>query len=219
MRILLVEDDDLIGEAISVALTDAAYSVDWVKDGTSASHALELGKYRAVMLDLGLPKRDGLEVLRLLRQSKNLVPTIIITARDGVENRIVGLDMGADDYLVKPFDINELLARLRAIFRRQSGQVAHVLSNGVVSLDLVTRKAFRDDVTHNLTAKEFTLLRALLLHSGMIFSRINLEERIYVWNEDVESNAVEFLIHSIRRKLGKDAIKNVRGAGWMVDKA
>ncbi len=220
MDILLVEDDDLIGNAICVALTDAAYAVDWVKDGISASRTLEVGEYRAVILDLGLPKRDGLEVLRLLRQNKNLVPTIIITARDSVKNRITGLDMGADDYISKPLDIDELLARLRSIFRRQSGQVEeHVLSNGVFSLDLVSRKTHRGDVTHSLPTREFALLRALLLHPGMIFSRTKLEERIYAWNEEVESNAVEFLIHSIRKKVGKDAIKNVRGAGWMVDKS
>jgi two-component system OmpR family response regulator len=218
MRILLVEDDYMIGEAVSVALKDAAYAVDWVKDGAAADSVLEHGEHQAVLLDLGLPKRDGLEVLRRLRQTGNKIPVIVITARDGVDDRIKGLDFGADDYLVKPFDINELLARLRAVIRRQSGQAANVLSNGKVSLDLATREASYRDVVELLSAREFALLQALLLHPGAILTRAELEERIYGWNEEVESNVVDFLIHSVRRKLGAEVIKNVRGAGWMVSR-
>ena len=218
MRVLLVEDDHMIGEAVSVALKDASYAVDWVKDGATAGNVLENGEHQAVLLDLGLPRRDGLEVLRRLRQAGNAIPVIIITARDGVEDRIAGLDFGADDYLVKPFDAQELLARLRAVIRRQGGQATPVLSNGVVSLDPASREARRGDIVEVLSAREFALLHALLLRPGTILARAELENRIYGWNEEVESNAVDFLIHGVRRKLGKDAIKNVRGAGWMVGK-
>jgi len=218
MRILLVEDDRMIGEAVVVALRDAAYAVDWVQDGAAATSALELGEHQAVLLDLGLPKRDGLEVLRRLRQAGNAVPVIVITAKDGIDDRIKGLDFGADDYLVKPFDVNELLARLRAVARRQGGQAAPLLSNGVVSLDPATREAHRGDLVLQLSAREFALLQALLLRPGAILTRAELESRIYGWNEEVESNAVDFLIHGVRRKLGPDVIRNVRGAGWMVAK-
>ena len=181
MRILLVEDDRMIATAISVALKDAAYAVDWVEDGTAASNVLDNGEHQAVLLDLGLPKRDGVEVLRRLRQSGNTVPVIVITARDGMDDRIKGLDFGADDYLVKPFDVNELLARLRAVIRRQGGQAAPVLTNGVVSLDPATRMAQRGDAAHPLSAREFAVLHALLLRPGAILTRAELEERIYGW--------------------------------------
>jgi two-component system OmpR family response regulator len=219
MRILLVEDDRMIGEAVRIALKDAAYAVDWVQDGSAANSALEHGEHQAVLLDLGLPKRDGLEVLRRLRQAGNAVPVIVITARDGVDNRIKGLDFGADDYLVKPFDVNELLARLRAVIRRQGGQAAPLLGNGKVTLDQATREAHCGDVVVMLSAREYALLHALLLRPGAILTRTELEERIYGWNEEVESNAVDFLIHGVRKKLGADVIKNVRGAGWMVEKS
>ncbi|MEZ5574934.1 MAG: response regulator [Candidatus Competibacteraceae bacterium] len=218
MRILLVEDDLMIGEAVSVALRDAAYAVDWVKDGATADRVLENVEYQAVLLDLGLPKRDGLEVLRRLRQAGNTVPVIVITARDSVDDRIKGLDFGADDYLVKPFNLNEMLARLRAIIRRQGGQATPLLTNGKVTLDLATRQARCGDAVEMLSAREFALLQALLLRPGTILSRTELEERLYGWNEEVESNAVDFLIHGVRKKLGAHIIKNVRGAGWMVEK-
>jgi two-component system OmpR family response regulator len=216
MRILLVEDDRMIAAAVSVALKDAAYSVDWVEDGAAASSVIENGEHQAVLLDLGLPKRDGVEVLRRLRQAGNTVPVIVITARDAMDDRIKGLDFGADDYLVKPFDVNELLARLRAVIRRQGGQAAPVLTNGIVSLDPATHVAQRGNVAHPLSAREFALLHALLMRPGAILSRAELEERIYGWNEEVESNAVDFLIYGVRKKLGAEIIKNVRGAGWMV---
>ena len=219
MRILLVEDDLMIGEAVSVALKDAAYAVDWVTDGAVASTVLTNGEHQAVLLDLGLPKRDGLEVLRRLRQIGNAVPVIIITARDDVDDRIKGLDLGADDYLVKPFDVNELLARLRAIIRRHGGQGSPILTNGKVSLNPSTREARCGDTVERLSAREFSVLQALLLRPGTILARAELEERIYGWNEEVESNAVDFLIHGVRKKLGAEVIKNVRGAGWMVEKS
>ena len=218
MRILLVEDDPMIGEAVFVALKDAAYAVDWVKDGTTANRVLENTEHQAVLLDLGLPKRDGLEVLRRLRKAANTVPVLIITARDDIDDRIKGLDSGADDYLVKPFDLNEMLARLRAIIRRHGGQATPTLSNGKLSLDPTTHEARCGDVVEILSAREFALLQALLLRPGAILSRTELEERLYGWNEEVESNAVDFLIHGVRKKLGAHSIKNVRGAGWMVEK-
>lgn len=219
MRILLIEDDRMIGDAISVALKDAAYAVDWVMDGITAGSVLKNGEHQAVLLDLGLPGRDGFEVLRQLRQDGNSIPVIIITARDGVEDRINGLDYGADDYLIKPFDVNELLARIRAVVRRKGGQASPVLSNGCVTLDPASHQAQCGDKAVILSAREFSLLHALLLRPGSILTRAELEERIYGWNEEVESNAVDFLIHAVRKKLGAEIIKNVRGAGWMVEKS
>lgn len=216
MRILLIEDDPMIGEAVVVALRDAAYSVDWLRKGVGVETTLAHGEYQAVLLDLGLPGQDGLEVLRLLRQAGNKIPVIIATARDSVEDRIRGLDLGADDYLIKPFDLNELLARLRAVIRRQGNQASPVLSNGLVNLNPRTREVSKGDMVCLLSAREFSLLHALLLNPGNILSRNELEERIYGWNEEVESNAVDFLIHGIRKKLGADVIQNVRGMGWRV---
>lgn len=219
MRILLVEDDPMIGEAVCVALKDAAHAVDWVRDGISAGTALGHGEHEVVLLDLGLPERDGLEVLRRLRGTGNGIAVIVITARDGVDDRIKGLDVGADDYLVKPFDVQELLARLRAVARRQGGQAAPVLTNGRVSLDPATHEARHGDAAAVLSAREFALLHALLLRPGRICSRAELESHLYGWNEEVESNAVDFIIHGVRKKLGAEVIKNVRGAGWMVEKS
>jgi two-component system, OmpR family, response regulator len=219
VRVLLVEDDPMIGEAVTVALKDATYAADWVLDGASAIAALASAEHQAVLLDLGLPRQSGMDVLKRLRQQGNAVPVIIVSARDAVEDRIKALDLGADDYVLKPFDVNELLARLRAVIRRHAGQAGAVLSNGVVSLDPVTREASRGQATYVLSAREFSLLQALLLRPGAILARSELEERIYGWNEEVESNAVDFLIHGVRKKLGADTIKNVRGAGWMVDKS
>lgn len=219
MRILLIEDDEMIALAISVALKDAAYAVDCVNDGIAANRVLENGEHQAVLLDLGLLKRDGLEVLRRLRLAGNCVPVIIITARDGVEDCVRGLDNGADDYLVKPFEVSELLARLRAVIRRQGGQSAPMLSNGQLTLDPARHVAKNEAIEVQLSMREFALLHALLLHPGVIFTRAELESHIYGWNEEVESNAVDFLIHAVRKKLGADAIKNVRGAGWMVERS
>lgn len=218
MRILLVEDDKMIGEALCIALRDAAYAVDWVQDGEAALRAVGNQEHQAVLLDLGLPKRDGLEVLKKLRGNGNTLPVIIMTARDGIEDRVKGLDLGADDYLVKPFVIDELLARLRAMLRRQGGQATSLLSNGILSLNPATREAAMGDKNCILSAREFSLLQALLIRPGAILNRSQLEESIYGWNEEVESNAIDFLIHGLRKKLGSDAIKNVRGAGWMVAK-
>ena len=218
MRVLLVEDDRMIGAAVAQALKDASYAVDWVSDGDTAIEAGETELYDAVLLDLGLPGPDGLDVLRRFRSSRRQLPVIIVTARDGVDDRIEGLDLGADDYLVKPFEVRELLARMRAVLRRQGSGVSAILSNGMVSLNPATYEANHAGTTCRLTAREFALLQTLLSRPGTIFSRGDLERHIYGWNEEVESNAVEFLIHAIRRKIGVTAIRNVRGVGWMVER-
>jgi two-component system OmpR family response regulator len=218
MRVLLIEDDSMIGAAVVQALKDAAYAVDWVTDGEIAIHAAESEIYELALLDLGLPKIDGREVLRRLRASGGRLPVIIITARDGIEDRIDGLDLGADDYLTKPFEIRELLARMRAVLRREGSGSSPVLSNGKLDLDPATREASFLGESALLTAREFALMQALLARPGAILSRGELERRIYGWNEEVESNAIEFLIHAIRRKLGAAVIRNVRGVGWMVDR-
>lgn len=218
MRILLVEDDNLIGGAIERALRDAAHAVDWVRDGMGALAVAANEDYALILLDLGLPKRDGIEVLLELRRNGLEAPTIIITARDAVEERIRGLDYGADDYLVKPFSIGELEARIRAVVRRNHGAADAVLRSRVLSLNTATREATRDNKTRTLSAREYALLYALMLRPGSILSRDELEEQIYGWNEEVASNAIEFLIHGLRKKLGKDAIKNVRGLGWVVNR-
>ncbi|TAN09254.1 MAG: response regulator transcription factor [Burkholderiaceae bacterium] len=220
MRVLLVEDDPMIGDVIADSLRDASYAVDWIKNGASALNTLELQHYDAVLLDLGLPGKDGQEVLHTLRARKNPVPLLIITARDGLDERLRGLDGGADDYLMKPFDMAELLARMRAVLRRQGGGGAPLLANGVVELDPRTREAaVGGGAPVRLTHREFALLRALLARPGAILSRSDLEDRIYGWGEEVESNAVEYLIHALRKKLGSDVIENVRGVGWMVSKS
>ena len=218
MRILLVEDDRMIGTAVAQALKDASYAVDWVMNGETAIEAGSAERYDLVLLDLGLPGPDGLGVLRRFRAGRQQLPVIIVTARDGVDDRIEGLDLGADDYLIKPFEVRELLARIRAVLRRQGSGVSAILSNGRVSLNPAAYEADHDGKTCRLTAREFALLQALLSRPGTIFSRSDLERHIYGWNEEVESNAVEFLIHTIRRKLGAAAIRNVRGVGWMVDR-
>lgn len=219
MRVLLVEDDRMIGEAVQAALREAAYAVDWVRDGRAALDAATTQHYDMVLLDLGLPGRDGMEVLASLRRERNpvTVPVLIITARDSVQDRIRGLDGGADDYLLKPFDLAELLARMRALLRRQEGSAQPVLTSGSLTLDPATHEArFQDQAPVALSNREFALLQALMARPGVILSRSDLEDRVYAWGQEVESNAIEFLIHGLRRKLGRDAIKNVRGAGWMV---
>jgi two-component system OmpR family response regulator len=219
MRILLVEDDRMIGAAIEQALKDAAYAVDWVTNGEAAVHAAENETYELVLLDLGLPRADGRDVLRYLRGLGRNLPVIIVTARDSVEDRIEGLDLGADDYLIKPFEIRELLARIRAVLRREGSGSPPLLSNGRLSLDPSTREGCFLGKSAMLSAREFALLQALLARPGTILSRSELERQIYGWNEEVESNAIEFLIHTVRRKLGSNAIRNVRGVGWMVERS
>jgi two-component system OmpR family response regulator len=218
MRILLIEDDPLIGTAIQQALKDVSYSVDWAKDGQSGLISAQAEDYSLILLDLGLPKKNGFEVLKALRDQHYPIPAIIITAQDAVEDRIKGLDLGADDYLVKPFSIDELLARARAVIRRNQGVASSVLANSELSLDETTSQLSKNDQSYELSAREFALMRLLLLKPGRILSKAELEEQIYGWNEEVASNAIEVIIHGLRKKLGKTAIKNVRGLGWMVNK-
>lgn len=218
MRVLLVEDDAMIGAAVQAALRDAAYAADWVRNGQTALDTLACQHYDVVLLDLGLPGKDGQDVLRAIR-ARNNVPLLVITARDALEQRLLGLDGGADDYVLKPFEMAELLARMRAVLRRKGGAAAPVLGNGSVSLDPATREATAGGAAPvQLSNREFALLHALLLRPGAILSRSELEERIYGWGEEVESNAVEFLIHALRKKLGTAVIRNVRGVGWMTSK-
>ncbi|MDB5617844.1 response regulator transcription factor [Tardiphaga sp.] len=218
MRVLLIEDDRMIGAAVEQALKDAAYAVDWVMDGETAIQAAKVETYEVALLDLGLPEIDGTEVLRRLRASGRKLPVIIVTARDSIDDRIGGLDLGADDFLVKPFEMRELLARMRAVLRRQGSGSSPTLSNGKITLDPATREASFSGETTIVTAREFALLQALLTRPGTILSRTDLERQIYGWNEEIESNAVEYLIHTLRKKLGALAIRNVRGVGWMVDR-
>lgn len=219
MRVLLVEDDYMIGTAVQHALRDHGYGVDWVADGDAALDALVAHDYTLVLLDLGLPKRDGMSILGHIRAKGNPVPVLVLTARDATEDRVAGLDGGADDYLVKPFVLSELLARMRAITRRRGAAAGPTFTNGVLTLDPATHEASIGERQVKLTGREFALLHALMLRPGAILSRSELESRIYGWNEEVESNAVEFLIHSLRKKLGNETIKNVRGVGWMVARA
>lgn len=219
MKTLLVEDDVMIGAAVTQALRDAACAVEWMEDGQLASEALERHSFEIVLLDLGLPRRDGLDVLHQMRARGDKVTVIVITAREGLDDRIRGLDLGADDYLVKPFAVSELLARMRAVTRRRAGSAAPMMSNGHISLDPATRQASIGGVEHRLSRREFALLRELLVRPGAILSRAQLEDRIYSWAEEVESNVVEYIIHGLRKKLGPDSIRNVRGLGWMVERA
>lgn len=218
MRILLVEDDVMIGEAVRDALKDASCAVDWVRNGKEALSGALSHDYDVVLLDLGLPGQDGFSVLSAIRRKGLTTPVLILTARDALEDRLKGLDGGADDYILKPFEMSEVMARVRAVIRRQGGRGDPVLSNGVITLDPATHEAglAGKPATFLLSNREFALLHALMIRPGSILSRHDLEGRIYGWGEEVESNAVEFLIHGLRKKLGSDAIRNVRGAGWLV---
>jgi len=216
MRILLIEDDRMIGEGLREALTLAGMAVDWIQDGLLARAALNQGEYEAVVLDLGLPRLDGADLLRQMRAGGDVTPVLILTARDGIDSRIAGLDDGADDYLVKPFELRELLARLRAILRRRGGHAQSQIGTTTVKLDLATRELHYEDAVHALTAREFGLLHALLERPGAILSRSQLEERMYGWGDEVSSNAVEVLIHGLRRRFGSTFIRNVRGLGWRI---
>lgn len=220
MRILLVEDDPMIGEAVADSLRDASYAVDWVMEGNAALSSFRTQHYDMVLLDLGLPGQNGFSILRTLRQQANPVPVLILTARDALEDRLQGLNGGADDYIVKPFDLSELLARMRVVMRRYHGHAESLLSNGMLSLNPLSHEAcvLETGESFLLSNREYALLEALMLRPGGILSRSDLEDRIYGWGEEVESNVVEFLIHALRKKLGRECIKNVRGVGWLVAK-
>ena len=218
MRVLLIEDDAMLGRALLQALEDAGMSVDWVRDGQLGAEAVAIGGHSLILLDLGLPGRSGLEILRSLRTAGDKRPTLLITARDGLDDRVAGLDLGADDYLVKPFEVKELLARMRAVLRRHGGQAVSILNTSEIELDLSSHEVSYRGRRQVLPAREFALMHALLERPGAILSRGQLEEKLYGWGEEVESNAVDVLIHYVRRKFDKDIICNVRGAGWMVSK-
>jgi two-component system response regulator QseB len=216
MRLLLVEDDPMIGSSIQKGLRQDGFSVDWVRDGLAAEAALRTTSYEALLLDLGLPGKSGDALLRSARQSGNAIPVIIITARDAVSDRIAGLDSGADDYIVKPFDLDELAARIRAVRRRHAGRAEQLIRVGPVTFDSAARRVTLRGTELTLSGRELALLEALLERPGSILSRSQLEERIYGWGEEIESNAVEVYIHSLRKKLGADFIKTIRGVGYMV---
>ncbi len=218
MRLLLVEDDAMIGEIVLQVLRGEHYAVDWVRDGAMADAALRSEQYDLVLLDLGLPKRDGLEVLRALRQRRATVPVLIATARDGVADRIAGLDAGADDYVVKPYDTDELLARVRALLRRSAGRGEPAFEHKGVSLNPATREATLNGQPVSLSAREWAVLEPLLARPGVVLSRTQLEEKLFSWKDEVSSNAVEVYIHGVRKKLGNDLIQTVRGLGYVVPK-
>jgi two-component system, OmpR family, response regulator QseB len=216
MRLLLVEDDLMIGTSVHHGLSQDGHAVDWVRDGVAAELAAENDVYDVVLLDLGLPRKSGLDVLQRLRRQKKRTPVLILSARDSIVDRVRGLDAGADDYLVKPFDLDELSARIRAVARRNGGRAEPVLAQGALLLKPASREALLDGRPISLSQREFALLLPLMEQPGVPLSRAELEERIYGWDEDIGSNAVEVHIHSLRRKLGSDWIRNVRGVGYMV---
>ena len=216
MRLLLVEDDTMIGEAVLDLLRAEHYAVDWVRDGEMAGTALQSQHYDLVLLDLGLPRRGGLAVLADLRARHDRTPVLVTTARDAVAQRIDGLDAGADDYIVKPYALDELLARIRALLRRAAGRAEPVYTHGKVAIHPATREVTVDGVPVVLTAREWAVLEPLIARPGVLLSRAQLEEKLYSWKDEVSSNAVEVYVHGLRRKLGADAIRNVRGLGWMI---
>jgi len=217
MRVLLVEDDALLGDGIRTGLKQAGFAVDWTQDGQAAKQALETEEYALIVLDLGLPKLTGTELLKWIRGGKSKVPVLILTARDTVADRISGLNAGADDYLVKPFDLDELIARLHALLRRSAGLVTLTLRHGGIELTPSTHQVRKNGQIIEISAREFSLLHELLLHVGRVQSREQLEQHLYGWGEEVESNSVEVHIHHLRKKLGNELIRTMRGIGYVID--
>jgi two-component system, OmpR family, response regulator QseB len=218
MRVLVVEDDRMIAKGLQTALKQDGYAVDGVGDGRSATEALRTSRFDLVLLDLGLPERDGLEVLRDLRRRGDATPVIIVTARDDVHNRIAGLDAGADDYIIKPFDLDEVAARMRSVLRRAAGRGDPCIRHRGITLNPISHAVERDGEPVVVSAHEFSVLEALLQRPGAVLSRAQLEDRLYGWNDSIESNAVEVYIHGLRRKLGSDAIRTLRGVGYFIPK-
>jgi DNA-binding response OmpR family regulator len=216
MRILLVEDDKLLGDGIQAGLIQSGFNVDWVRDGVAAELALKTGEFAGVVLDLGLPRLSGMELLARLRGAGNKVPVLILTARDRVEDRIKGLDCGADDYVIKPFDLHELAARLRALVRRSRGEAAPKLRVGGIELDPAARSVSFHGRPVELSQREFALLQELMLSAGQVLSREQLAQRLYAWGEEIESNAIEVHVHHLRRKLAPELLRTVRGVGYMM---
>jgi DNA-binding response OmpR family regulator len=219
MRILLVEDDAILGDGVQAGLTQAGFGVDWARSCEEGRLALTTHAYEAVVLDIGLPDGSGLELLQEWRQEKNAVPVLILTARDTLMDRVNGLNQGADDYLIKPFELDELTARLRALLRRSHQRAAPVLMHKGIILDPAARTVTLDGQAVDLPLREFTLLEELLENAGRVLTRSRLEQSLYGWNAEVESNAIEVHVHHLRRKLGADLIKTVRGVGYMISKA
>ena len=217
MRILLVEDDELLGDGLHAGLRHCGFQADWLRDGQSAKTALETEDYAAVVLDLGLPRLDGMTLLRGLRGSGKTVPVLVLTARDSLSDKVSGLDGGADDYLVKPVDLDELAARLRALMRRSGGQADPLLRAGTVELDPAARRVRVGGKPVDLSAREFAVLEMLMRNAGRVMSRAQLESALYGWDEGVESNVMEVLIHHLRRKIGHDLIRTVRGVGYLLE--
>jgi two-component system response regulator QseB len=219
MRVLLVEDDELLGDGLRTGLTQAGYTVDWLQDGGSADNALKTENFEIIVLDLGLPKLSGIEVLQNFRSRGNTTPVIILTARESIEDRIKGLDSGADDYLVKPFDLDELCARLRALQRRFNVRAETTLSHDNVVLNPASHSVTLDNKPIVLSRREFALLHKLLENVGRVLSRESLAQSLYGWGEDVDSNALEVHVHNLRKKFGQDFILTIRGIGYMIDKS
>jgi len=217
MKLLLIEDDRMIGESLTHALKSSGYAVDWAMDGEMGEESLRNTAYNLVLLDIGLPKQTGLDVLKKLRARKDKVPVLILTARDRVTDRVEGLDSGADDYLVKPFALEEVEARIRVLLRRSAGQAESILCAGNIALNTLTKEIEYQGKRLLLSAREYALMFALMEVPGKVWSRAELEERLYGWNEEVSSNAVEVQIHNLRRKLGPELIRNIRGIGYMVN--
>ncbi len=218
MRVLLVEDDRMIAKGLQTALRQDGYTVDGVSDGRSAAEALRTPGFDVVLLDLGLPERDGLDVLRELRGRGDATPVIIVTARDDIQSRIAGLDAGADDYIIKPFDLDEVAARMRSVLRRAAGRGDPCIRHRGIALNPISHAVERDGEPVLLSAHEFSVLEALLQRPGAVLSRAQLEDRLYGWGDAVESNAVEVYVHGLRRKLGSDAIRTLRGVGYFIPK-
>ena len=216
MRILLAEDDTLLGDGLRAGLRQSGFQVDWVRDGAAAERELRAQPYAAAVLDLGLPLMDGLDVLTSIRRAGVTLPVLVLTARDTVPDRIRGLDGGADDYVVKPVDLDELAARLRALVRRAHGLPQDVLQAQGVTLDVAARSVSRDGQAVALSTREFDLLQALMLSAGRVLSREQLEQQLYAWGQEVDSNAVEVHVHHLRKKLGADLIQTVRGVGYLL---
>lgn len=219
MRILIAEDDSLLGDGISAGLKQAGFAVDWVLDGEAARLALSYGEYSLVLLDLGLPKLHGLELLKWLREKKLSTPVLILTARDTIPDKILGLNAGADDYVIKPFDLDELIARIHAILRRSKGAATPLLAHGNIVLDPTAHQVTLSGENVDVSTREFMILHELLLNAGRVLSREQLEQKLYGWGEEVESNSVEVHIHYLRKKLGSNFIRTIRGLGYVVDKA
>ena len=218
MRLLLVEDDSLLGDGLHTGLTRENYSVDWVKNGESAISAIETTEYDTVILDIGLPKISGLEVLKIIRKQGIMLPVLILTAQDGLNDRITGLDTGADDYLVKPFEFDELCARIRALTRRARGLPEQLIRYRNIVVDPAAHAVSLNDELINLSRREFALLEELLSAKGRVLSRAHLEDKLYSWGDEIESNAIEVHIHHLRKRFGSDLINTVRGVGYTVPK-